>query len=62
VPSEPEHLVKLNFDLEALDRDVRKPHENPAIDVLPCALEDPEDCQDQKMVYLRYSQFIVYKP
>ena len=31
---EPEHLGKLNFYLEALDRDVRKPHENPAIGVL----------------------------
>jgi len=27
---EPEHLGKLNFYLEALDRDVKKPHENPA--------------------------------
>ena len=27
---EPEHLGKLNFYLEALDRDVRKPHENPS--------------------------------
>jgi hypothetical protein len=34
---EPEHLGKLNFYLEALDRDVRKPHENPAIGVLLCA-------------------------
>lgn len=30
----PEHLGKLNFYLEALDRDVRKPHENPAIGLL----------------------------
>jgi predicted nuclease of restriction endonuclease-like (RecB) superfamily len=28
---EPEYLGKLDFYLEALDRDVRKPHENPAI-------------------------------
>jgi predicted nuclease of restriction endonuclease-like (RecB) superfamily len=28
---QPEHLGKLNFYLEALDRDVRKPHEGPAI-------------------------------
>ena len=39
---EPEHLGKLNFYLEALDRDVRKPHENPAIGVLLCASKDRE--------------------
>jgi predicted nuclease of restriction endonuclease-like (RecB) superfamily len=39
---EPEHLGKLNFYLEALDRDVRKPHENPAIGVLLCATKDSE--------------------
>jgi len=39
---EPEHLGKLNFYLEALDRDVRKPHENPAIGVLLCASKDNE--------------------
>ena len=39
---EPEHLGKLNFYLEALDRDARKPHENPAIGVLLCATKDSE--------------------
>jgi predicted nuclease of restriction endonuclease-like (RecB) superfamily len=38
----PEHLGKLNFYLEALDRDVRKPHENPAIGLLLCASKDSE--------------------
>lgn len=38
----PEHLGKLNFYLEALDRDVRKPHENPAIGLLLCAAKDKE--------------------
>lgn len=38
----PEHLGKLNFYLEALDRDVRKPHENPSIGVLLCASKDSE--------------------
>ena len=38
----PEHLGKLNFYLEALDRDVRKPHENPAIGLLMCASKDNE--------------------
>ena len=39
---EPEHLGKLNFYLEALDHDLRKPHENPAIGVLLCASKDSE--------------------
>jgi len=39
---EPEHLGKLNFYLEALDRDARKPHENPSIGVLLCATKDSE--------------------
>jgi predicted nuclease of restriction endonuclease-like (RecB) superfamily len=39
---EPEHLGKLNFYLEALDRDVGKPHEGPAIGVLLCASKERE--------------------
>jgi predicted nuclease of restriction endonuclease-like (RecB) superfamily len=39
---EPEHLGKLNFYLEALDRDARKAHERPAIGVLLCASKDRE--------------------
>ena len=38
----PEHLGKLEFYLEALDRDVRKPHERPSIGVLLCANKDSE--------------------
>ena len=39
---EPEYLGKLSFYLEALDRDVRKPHERPPIGVLLCASKDDE--------------------
>lgn len=39
---EPEYLGKLGFYLEALDRDERKSHENPAIGVLLCANKDDE--------------------
>ena len=39
---EPEYLGKLSFYLEALDRDHKKPHENPAIGVLLCASKDDE--------------------
>ena len=39
---QPEHLGKLEFYLEALDRDIRKPHEGPSIGVLLCASKDNE--------------------
>jgi predicted nuclease of restriction endonuclease-like (RecB) superfamily len=39
---QPEYLGKLQFYLEALDRDVKKPHENPAIGLLLCATKDHE--------------------
>jgi len=39
---QPEYLGKLNFYLEALDRNERKHHENPAIGVLLCASKDDE--------------------
>jgi len=39
---EPEYLGKLGFYLEALDRDVKKPHEQAAIGVLLCASKDDE--------------------
>ncbi len=39
---QPEHLGKLEFYLEALDRDVKKPHERPSIGVLLCATKDQE--------------------
>ena len=38
----PEHLGQLNFYLEALDRDVKKPKENPSIGVLLCKDKDNE--------------------
>ena len=39
---EPEYLGKLEFYLEALDRQHRKQHENPALGVLLCASKDDE--------------------
>ncbi len=38
----PEHLGQLGFYLEALDRDVKKAHENPSIGVLLCHDKDDE--------------------
>jgi len=37
---EPEHLGKLNFYLEALDRDIKKQNENPSIGILLCKDKD----------------------
>ena len=39
---QPEFLGKLNFYLEALDRDVKRPHENPSIGVLLCKGKETE--------------------
>lgn len=39
---EPAHMGQLNFYLEALDRDRKRPHENPSIGVLLCASKDDE--------------------
>lgn len=39
---EPADLGQLSFYVEALDRDVRKPHERPSIGVLLCATKDDE--------------------
>jgi len=36
----PEHLGQLEFYLEALDRDVRKPNENPSVGLILCASKD----------------------
>jgi predicted nuclease of restriction endonuclease-like (RecB) superfamily len=38
----PDHLGQLNFYLETLDRDVKKPNENPSIGVLLCKDKDSE--------------------
>lgn len=36
----PEHIGQINFYLEVLDRDVRKPNENPSVGVILCASKD----------------------
>ena len=38
----PEFLGKLNFYLEALDRDVKKKHENPSVGIILCKSKDEE--------------------
>lgn len=36
----PEHIGQINFYLETLDRDVKKPNENPSVGVILCAGKD----------------------
>lgn len=36
----PEHIGQINFYLEALDRDIRKPNENPSVGVILCMGKD----------------------
>ncbi len=36
----PEHIGQINFYLEALDRDVKKPNENPSVGVILCATKN----------------------
>lgn len=38
----PEFLGKINFYLEALDRDIKKKHENPSVGVILCKSKDDE--------------------
>lgn len=38
----PEHIGKMNFYLEALDRDVKKPHENPSVGIILCRSKDKD--------------------
>ena len=36
----PEHIGQINFYIEALDRDVKKPNENPSVGLILCASKD----------------------
>jgi len=40
VEFKPEHLGKMEFYLEALDRDVKKPHEKPSVGIILCKYKD----------------------
>jgi RecB family endonuclease NucS len=40
VEFQPEHLGKMEFYLEALDRDVKKPHEKPSVGIILCKYKD----------------------
>jgi RecB family endonuclease NucS len=57
----PEHLGQLNFYLEALDRDVKKPNENPSIGVLLCKDKDSEVVEYALSRYLSPTMVSEYK-
>ena len=38
----PEYISKMDFYLEALDRQIKKPHENPSVGLILCASKDNE--------------------
>jgi hypothetical protein len=38
----PEYMGKMDFYLEALDRDVKKPHENPSVGMILCKNADTD--------------------
>jgi len=50
---QPEHLGKLDFYLEALDRDVRKSHEGPSIGLRFC-------CKNNFTAFLGYNYCFLY--
>ena len=58
---EPEHLGKLNFYLEALDRDVKKPNENPSIGILLCKDKDAGTVEYALSRYLSPALIAEYK-
>lgn len=57
----PEHLGQLNFYLEALDRDVKKPNENPSIGILLCKDKENEVVEYALSRYLSPTMVSEYK-
>ncbi|MFW2475376.1 MAG: PDDEXK nuclease domain-containing protein [Sediminibacterium sp.] len=57
----PEHLGQLSFYLEALDRDVKKPDENPSIGILLCKNSDAAVVEYALSRYLTPAMVAEYK-
>jgi predicted nuclease of restriction endonuclease-like (RecB) superfamily len=57
----PEHLGQLNLYLEALDRDVKKPDENPSIGILLCRYKDDAVVEYAMNRYLSPSMVAEYQ-
>ena len=61
----PEHIGQINFYLEALDRDVKKPNENPSVGVILCAGKDDavvEYALSRSMSPTLVSDYTLYLP
>ena len=61
----PEHIGQINFYLEALDRDVKKPNENPSVGLILCASKDDavvEYALSRTMSPMLVSDYTLYLP
>ena len=61
----PEHIGQINVYLEALDRDVKKPNENPSVGVILCASKDDavvEYALSRSMSPTLVSDYTLYLP
>lgn len=61
----PEHIGQINFYLEALDRDVKKPNENPSVGLILCASKDDavvEYALSRTMSSTLVSDYTLYLP
>lgn len=61
----PEHIGQINFYLEALDRDVKKPNENPSVGLILCASKDDavvEYALSRTMSLTLVSDYTLYLP
>ena len=61
----PEHIGQINFYLEALDRDEKKPNENPSVGLILCASKDDavvEYALSRTMSPMLVSDYTLYLP
>lgn len=59
---QPEYLGQLNFYLEALGRDVKKPKENPGIGVLLCKSKDNDVAENVLSRSMSPTMVVEYQP
>lgn len=61
----PEYVSKMDFYLEALDRQVKKEHENPSVGLILCASKDDEVVEyamSRSMSPMLVSEYILQLP
>ena len=57
----PEYMGKMDFYLEALDRDVKKPHENPSVGMILCKNADTDVVEYSLSRSLSQTMILEYK-